>query len=193
MRRAWRWRWPARASGCGNVADRRVFFALWPSERQREELRDTVKAAVSTVEGRAVDRSNWHVTLLFVGEFPEAKLAALHEAAEAVRVAPFRMRFDRLEFWARPRLACLTATAVAPELQALVDDLGAAVEPLGVEPERRTFRPHITVVRRARAFTAEPLAQPVTLEWSGFELVESVSGTRGVQYRPLKQELLRDS
>lgn len=175
------------------MSQRRVFFALWPSERQREELRDTVKAAVSTVEGRAVDRSNWHVTLLFIGDFPETKLPALGEAAAAVRVEPVRVRFDRLEFWARPRLACLTATAVAPQLQALVDDLGAAVEPLGVEPESRTYRPHITLVRRARAFPAEPLAQPVTLEWSGFELMESVSGTRGVQYRPLKQELLRDS
>ena len=54
-------------------------------------------------------------------------------------------------------------------------------------PEDRVYRPHITVVRNARQFMTERLAQRVTTEWSGFELVESVSGPGGVTYVPLKQ------
>ena len=31
------------------------------------------------------------------------------------------------------------------------------------------------------------LARPLEMNWSDFELVESISGREGVQYRPLKQ------
>lgn len=175
------------------MSERRLFFALWPSDRQREELRDTISAAASAVEGRTVYRGDWHVTLVYIGAFPEERLPELQRVAANVEVRPFRIRFDRLDFWARPKIACLTAVAVAPELQALVEALEAGVRPLGIEPENRTYRPHITITRHARAFTPEPLARPVTLEWSGFELVESVSAGRGATYRPLKQGLPPDS
>ena len=56
-----------------------------------------------------------------------------------------------------------------------------------IEPEERAFRPHITVVRRARAFATERLAQRTSIEWSSFKLMESVSGPGGVSYVPLKQ------
>ena len=169
------------------MADKRLFFALWPSERQREALREPIKAAVSTVEGQAVYRGNWHVTLVFVGTFPEEQIPALQEAAAAVQVEPFRLRFDRVEFWARPKIACLLASTVPAELAMLAEELTAVVAHFGVPPEEHGFRPHITVARNARSFPAEPLAQPVMLEWSGFELMESVSSSRGVQYYPLKQ------
>jgi 2'-5' RNA ligase len=174
-------------------SEKRIFFALWPSDRQREELRDTISPAVSNVEGKVIYRGDWHVTLVFIGDFPEARLDELREATAPIVVRPFRMRFDRLDFWPRPKIACLTTASVAPELMALVADLEAAVRPLGIEVEDRRYRPHITVARRVRAFTPEPLARPVTLEWSTFELMESVSTGRGVEYRPLKQRLPRDS
>lgn len=53
------------------MADRKLFFALWPSHRQRELLRDTINPVLSAIEGSTVDRRNWHVTLVFIGNFPE--------------------------------------------------------------------------------------------------------------------------
>ena len=44
-----------------------------------------------------------------------------------------------------------------------------------------------TLVRRARHFDTQRLAQPAVIEWSGFELVESVAQPGGATYRPLKQ------
>jgi hypothetical protein len=43
------------------------------------------------------------------------------------------------------------------------------------------------VVRNARPFATERLAQRAMTEWSGFELVESVSGPGGAAYSLLKQ------
>ena len=74
-----------------------------------------------------------------------------------------------------------------PELQTIVDALNAVLLDLGLKPEDRIYRPHITVARNARAFTTERLAQRSVTEWSSFELVESVSGPGGVHYVPLKQ------
>ena len=166
---------------------KRVFFALWPDNRQRDRLRDVINSVAKTVEGTAVDRRNWHITLAFIGTFPEDRVPYLLERAEQITVEPFRLSFDRLEFWPRPKVASLCAAMVPPELQALVDSLNTMLVDLGIEPEDRTYRPHITVARNARPFTTERLAQRSVTEWSSFELVESVSVPRGAYYVPLKQ------
>ena len=166
---------------------KRLFFALWPDHRQRDRLRDVVASVAKTVEGRAVDRRDWHVTLAFIGPFPENRVPYLLERAAQIEVEPFRLNFDRLEYWARPRVASLSAATVPPALQQLVDALNAVLLDLGLKPEDRNYRPHITVVRNARAFTTERLSQRVITEWSSFELVESVSVPGGVNYVPLKQ------
>lgn len=167
--------------------DKRLFFGLWPSERQREQLRDPIKAATGSIEGELMPRGNWHLTLVFLGAFPEGRLAGLQQAAAAIAVEPFRVRLDRLEYWPRPRIACLLASSVPTELQTLQEALAKVATDFGHNPEEHTYRPHMTVARHARPFVSAPLAQPIMLEWSGFELLESVSTTRGVQYSPLKQ------
>ena len=169
------------------MSTKRIFFALWPDDRQRDRLRDVIGSVAKTVEGRAVDRRDWHVTLVFIGEFPANQVPALLERASQMQVEPFRLSFDRMEFWPRPKVACMVAATVPPELLSLVAALNVLVQDFGVVPEDRTYRPHITVARNARAFTTERLTQRATMEWSGFELVESVSGPGGATYRPLKQ------
>ena len=169
------------------TAEKRLFFALWPDERQRETLRNTMSPVARVVEGNAVYRGNWHVTLVFIGAFPEERVGELQAAVGGIRAEPFRLRFDRLCFWQRPRIACLQAMSVPPPLERLRGELQAALEQFDVEPESAPYRRHITAVRRARAFEPILLARPLELNWSGFELVESISTRDGVQYHPLKQ------
>ena len=166
---------------------KRLFFALWPDMRQRDRLRDVINSVAKVVEGKPVDRRNWHVTLSFIGTFPENRVPYLLERAAEIPIEPFRLNFDRLEFWPRPRIAALCATTVPPEMQFLVDSLNRIIADLGINPEDRVYRPHITVVRGARHFDTERLSQRATTEWSGFELMESISGPGGVRYEPLKQ------
>ena len=166
---------------------KRLFFALWPDHRQRDRMRDFISPVARQVEGRAIDRRDWHITLAYLGEFPENRITELHEAAGAITVEPFRLRFDRLEFWPRPKIAVVVAATVPPELDRLVETLKGVVFAAGVEPEQRTYRPHITVVRNGRQFETQRLAQSASTEWSSFELIESVSQPGGTTYRPLDQ------
>ncbi len=169
------------------MADKKLFFALWPSHRQRETLRDAINPVLSSVEGQTLDRRNWHVTLVFIGDFPEEDIPALMAAADNIDPGEFRLRFDSLTFWQRPKVACLHTKIIPPELERLVGNLQQALLPFGVEPDERVYRPHITVSRKVRAFPEIRLARPVELQCSDFVLVESVSVRGEIQYHPVKQ------
>ena len=171
------------------MSERRLFFALWPDHGQRERLRDVALPYAKTVEGAMTFRGNWHVTLAFIGGASADSVPHLLERMRVIPVTPFRLRFDRLEFWARPRIGCLVPSTVPQELLDLVEQLNAALLDLGFLPEDRTYRPHMTLVQRARPFTTERLAQPLTFEWRGFELMESTRERGEVRYVPLKQPL----
>ena len=108
-------------------------------------------------------------------------------AVSKIEVEPFRLRFDRVEFWPRQKVACLIGASVPAELERLVGSLNGLLSQFGVEPERFSYRPHVTVATRARTFETQRLAQPAVSEWSGFELIESISQPGSVTYRPLKQ------
>jgi 2'-5' RNA ligase len=169
------------------MISRRLFFAIWLTDRQRDSLRDVVRPLMSAIEGDFVDRRNWHVTLVFIGQFPETDLPVLKSAVADIRVESFRLRFDRAGFWPRPKIACLEAAIIPDQLQRLVGEIRQAVEPLGIQREEHSYRPHITIAQRAKTFTTQRLARAIELQCSDFTLVETVSVPGGVQYRPLKQ------
>lgn len=169
------------------MSTKRLFFGLWPDDRQRDQLRNAISPVAKLVEGSAVYRGEWHVTLAFVGDFEIRRIPELWLAMQAIQVEPFRLRFDRAEFWPRPKVAVLVAQTVPSELENLVASLNSILTDAGMLVEEQRFRPHITIVRRARPFETQRLAQPVTVEWSGFELIESVLDRGSRSYYPLKQ------
>jgi len=150
-------------------------------------MRDFISPAAKLIEGKAVERRNWHITLAYIGDFPVERIDELHEAKRAITVEPFRLRFDRLEFWPRPKVAALVTPIVPPEMQRLVDVVQGAVFAAGIEIDQRTYRPHVTVAKNSRPFETLRLAQSAVIEWDSFELVESVSQPGGVTYHPVNQ------
>jgi 2'-5' RNA ligase len=169
------------------MSSKRLFFALWPNGRQRGQVQQFIEPVLPALEGRAVEPMNWHITLAFIGGFPEARIPMLQAEAAAIAVTPFCVRFDTLDYWPRPKIASLVARAVPPELQALVEQLNAVLLRAGVVVEKRRYRPHITLVRKALPFEPRQFAQPLALNWDSLALVESISRPGGVLYRPIDQ------
>jgi len=169
------------------MADRKFFYALWPSDRQRDMMRDIINPAVSVVEGTQVDRRNWHVTLVYIGAFAEDDIPALQAAVGTIEPFEIRLRLDRISFWQRPKIATVNPRNTPAGLEELVRSIEQKLEPFGFVPNERVYRPHITVASNARTFSEVPLARPIDLQWSSFELIESLSSARGELYRPLKQ------
>ena len=170
------------------MTNKTLFFALWPDVRQRDRMRDFISPLAKLVEGRAVDRREWHVTLAYIGAFPEERIDELLEAKQDITMEPFRLRFDRLEFWPRPKIAALVPPTIPPDLDRLVESLKGKIFAAGIESAQRVYRPHVTVVRNARQFEAQRLAQSAMIEWSSFELMESVSQRGSVTYRPIVKD-----
>ena len=96
------------------MANRRLFLALWPDDRQRNLLRDTFRPLLTSIEGKAVDRRNWHVTLVFIGEFPDPSMPQLLIKLVEIEVQPFRLRFNKFMFWPRPKIACCDGLPPCP-------------------------------------------------------------------------------
>ncbi len=166
---------------------KRIFFALWPSEQQRQKIDAVIQPYRSKLAGSWTIRDNWHLTLVFIGGFPEHDIPALQTAANDIDCPSIDLKFERIYFWKRPKIICLYAGYIPSHLLGLVRSLELAAEPFGFKPEERPYRAHMTIARKARFFEPITLAQPVELHWSGFRLIESVSTPSGVRYKPVDQ------
>ena len=70
-----------------------------------------------------------------------------------------------------------------PGLLALHANLSAALLALGLEPEARKFRPHVTLARRANSVVVPPEADKLVWNIGGYALVESKPGNGGAAWR----------
>jgi RNA 2',3'-cyclic 3'-phosphodiesterase len=169
----------------------RLFFALWPGDALRAALAAVAAAALDQVEGRLVPPGNLHVTLAFLGMTPGKALARLIEVGGQEGPWPaVELAFDRLDYWAKPKVVVAMAKSVPSAAQDIVDRLWHSLEPLGFRREARPWHPHLTLVRQVRRPPPENLrlppveSVPDASDWR-LALVESAAHPDGVRYKPL--------
>lgn len=163
---------------------KRLFFALWPDDGVLERLA-RVLMELGLNEGKLVDCKKFHITLLFLGEVPEDKIEDLKALAEKLPLAPCELTLDRLEHWVRPAVLCLTATHPPQPLTRLVEELQQGACKLGFAPERRPFRPHLTLARKVHRRVANRQIEPLPWPVREFTLVESELDPEGSRYTVL--------
>jgi RNA 2',3'-cyclic 3'-phosphodiesterase len=172
------------------VKNRRLFFALWPTDAVRARLAAEVQAYATL--GRPIADRNLHVTTVFLGAVPEDRVERVREAAESTQKltlgGKFMLHLERIEFWRRSNLICLTAERAPPELLAIVDGLRAGLRERGFElRDHDTFRPHVTLLRDVARGPAAAAVAPLQWPVESFALVESQVGQRGSEYAVLDQ------
>lgn len=161
---------------------RRLFFAVWPDDARRNELRRVCRRAVRASGGRPVPPDNYHITLAFLGNQPESRLDDIIRAGTRVAAEPIALTLDRFGFWPKPRVFWIGPTEFPPQLATLASDLWDQLEPLEIQREHRPLRPHVTLARKV---AAQPeVREPSPLKWfvSEFALIESVTDQRGAVY-----------
>jgi 2'-5' RNA ligase len=165
---------------------KRLFFALWPDEATRRQCSMIVESVVG--EGlRPVAAKNLHVTLLFLGGIDARQETGITAAATALSVPPaMELRFDRLSYWRKPGILCLTGRHFDREVAVLAEQLAAIAVRYGVTVDERPFKPHVTLVRKAKAPAAVEF-EPILWRANAFCLVESCSTPDGVEYRVIKR------
>jgi len=155
----------------------RLFVTLWPDDDVRAALRSHRNGWQWPRTAAAVHSAKLHLTLHFLGSQPRTVLPAL-EAALAVPFSPFELAFGHADIW-RHGSAVLEPLAVPDALSDLHAALGQGLLSIGITPEERPFRPHVTMGRHARG--AVPPGTPAPIDWpvSGYALVESLPGHSG--------------
>jgi 2'-5' RNA ligase len=96
-----------------------------------------------------------HVTLRFLGDVDEHELETLKVefAARLGALRPFPLAFDRLSAIPRPGRASLIwvdGVDSTGQCAGLAESAEAAATTIGLSPEPRAFRPHVTLVRARR-------------------------------------------
>jgi 2'-5' RNA ligase len=170
------------------VKNRRLFFALWPTDAIRARL--AAEAQAHAALGRVIPPRNLHVTAVFLGAVPEERVVLVRESAQSAQKLTFDGMFmvhlERIEFWRRSHLICLTAERAPPELLSIVDGLRAGLRERGFElRDHETFRPHVTLVRDVVRGPAAADVEPVEWPVESFALIESQVGQRGSEYTVL--------
>jgi len=173
----------------------RLFVALEISSTVREnlaELLNTLRAA--SPQTRWVRPENLRITLKFIGEVPETKLAAIRAALAQVRSEhAVTLDFRGLGFFPNekhPRVLWAGIEA-SPNLKTLAADIEKAMGALGIASEQRPFSPHLTLARFESQRLTDNLQAAIqenagrdfgSLGSNQFHLIESKLKPSGAEY-----------
>ncbi len=135
--------------------------------------------------GKPVAAHNLHLTLAFLGQIDADRQKAITTAAGRIRFEPMQLTFDRVDYWKKPGLICLTAVHADPATHHLAEELTHAARQLGLKMDERPFRPHVTLLRKAKTIPTKAIP-PIHWQANSFALLESCSTPAGVEYRAIQ-------
>ena len=131
----------------------RLFVGLEPAPELRAALSGLqTQLRSAKVSGRFPAPSNLHLTLAFIGEWPEDVTEVLPGIRE-----PFPVTLSHLGIF--PRAKVLWAgVRPSPELDALAAEVRERLDASGIPYDRQRFHPHITLVRKPAPAGGEVLS-----------------------------------
>ena len=123
----------------------RLFVAIRPPEHIRDLLIDAMDESPSL---GWVGDERLHLTLRFIGEVEKPAANDVATALDRIRFPAFDLAIKGVGKFERRTGGALWA-AVEPKNQvsALAAKVERAVQQAGIEPERRSFMPHVTLAR----------------------------------------------
>jgi 2'-5' RNA ligase len=125
----------------------RLFTALDLPESIHAEVADL--RALEHLDARWSPPSQYHVTLRFIGDVNSDRAAQFEEALGEVDAAPATCTpygLDVLPSRQNPRVLILVLERTE-SLLSLYRDVSTVLQHEGLEPEDRTYRPHVTLAR----------------------------------------------
>ncbi len=163
----------------------RLFIAIPLSNEMRSAIQNMQDAfRWQSVSGNYSPVENLHITLAFIGEYPDPD--EVLDALSDVTFEPFTITMDKVgcfdDLW-------WTGLAESRELENLVKSVRHVLADAGIPYDKKKFKAHITFLRRA-AFPEERRAShlsmpPVSMEVTKFSLMLSTRGKKGMIYTEL--------
>lgn len=165
----------------------RLFFALWPSAEQQQAWAESASHWLAGESGRFVKAENLHITLLFIGETSHERRHCLEAMADSVVAQSFGLSFDHVCYWRRPQVIYLGVKEQPRALEGLVSSLRRGAEACDLKTERRPFKAHLTLARKAKHPSSEINLQAIDWQVNSFVLVRSKLSQMGARYEVLRR------
>jgi len=142
-----------------------------------------------------VSDKNIHITLKFFGETPEDKIDEICEVFDEVASnhRPFDLRLENIGIFGSsydPRVIWF-GMAKSEAVEKLANDIILRLKPIGFEPDRQNFRPHLTVGRIKQVISKRQFQQIIDtykdtflqeVQIADFQLYESILKPQGPVY-----------
>jgi RNA 2',3'-cyclic 3'-phosphodiesterase len=164
----------------------RLFFALWPDDAVRVELARYRLDVARACEGRAVRAETLHITLVFIGEVPEARVAELAACADRVTARAFNLLVDTAGCFAMAHVAWLGCSQPPAALFDLESALRSEAVQASFNPDARPFKAHVTVARNLGLRFKRRQLPGIHWPVKSFNLIESVPTESGPSYKILR-------
>ena len=179
------------------------------------ELDDELKRPLAVLQDRLrphcpglrwVGPAKIHLTLKFIGEIGEDRIVEISTALDelAAQCRPFQIAIEQVGVFGQDGPVKVVWVGVSddedgalPRCHALCERL---LEPLGIPPERRPFRPHLTLARNREVRQSETIRRAVEPHAElriGVQEVESVTfyqstlTSRGPVHLPLSRHIFQ--
>lgn len=158
----------------------RLFIAIKLNEEIKQELIEAQNRMYeSGVSGKFSPEENLHLTLAFIGEYPDPE--AVMDVISTVPFTPFDIALDGFGTFTDTWWAGVKEN---PALQAVVRRIRRALAEAGIPFDKKPFRPHITLVRRAKAQLGVPEMEALSacMRVMYISLMRSDRGKNGMIY-----------
>ena len=159
----------------------RLFVTICLSDGMKDALLDAQNALYDRgVRGRFTPEENMHLTLAFIGDYPEA--GPVLEALSGLAFSPFELTLEGLGCFGDLWWAGLKDSAA---LEALARKVRRTLAEQGIPFDRKRFSPHVTLLRRASGKLPGTALRPASMRVDAFSLMRSDRGKNGMIYTEL--------
>ncbi len=173
----------------------RLFIGLWPGPPLRKRLAEEGRRLHTVLGGRLTRAETIHLTLVFIGNLERALIPGLMSELDSLRQVRFEIVFDQARCWSHNRIGYLSPSHAPEAMFRLVSELESALGRLAIPFDRRPYKPHVTLIRKANCPKGNPAqgrvpvspewgdVEPITWSADAFVLVESLLTSSGAAYR----------
>ena len=165
----------------------RLFIAINLSEEMKESLMDIQDAMRDCgIYGKETVPENMHLTLAFIGDYDDPDY--VKRIINSIDIRPFDISLSGVGAF---RDLWWVGIENSPPLQAVVRKLRRALSDAGIPFDRKRFKPHITIIRRAEGdFTNVSSSEleaytNVSMTVDHISLMRSDRGKQGMVYTEL--------
>ena len=132
------------------------------------------------VRGNYTSEENLHLTLAFIGEYPDAE--PVLDALSSVTFRPFELRLEGMGRFGDLWWAGMRDSA---GLTAVVRRIRRALAENNIPFDKKRFSPHITLIRKASGEMPGTAPEPVSMTVNSISLMRSDRGRHGMIYTEL--------